>query len=111
MPGHRSHRQRMQGLQQQRCDPADEHRGISVNPADRPVLRKPALTWGVDQLAPRRALRPSDPLEDQPTQASPNQISGTFGSHPAILPRPGPAPSAAGVVAAPDSKQHPRMGP
>jgi hypothetical protein len=60
-----------------------------VYPADRTVLSEPALPGSVmDHPAARRALRPSYPLDDQPTQAAPNQISGRGGIHPPILPRP-----------------------
>ena len=60
-------------------------------PADRAVLSEPALPGGaVDHPAARWALRPSYPLEDQPTQAGPNQISGGGSVHPSIL-SPGPA--------------------
>src|SRR5262249_386400 len=93
MPGHRGHGQRMQGLQQQSRDPADEHRGIPVYPADRAVLGEPALARCVDQPPALWALRPSHPLDDYPTQAVPNQISGTQGVHPPTLPPPPPAPA------------------
>jgi hypothetical protein len=67
MPGHRGHGQRVQGLQQQSGDPADEHRGIPMYPADRAVLGKPALPCSVDQPAAFWALRPGYPLEDHLT--------------------------------------------
>ena len=59
-------------------------------PADRAVLGEPALPGGVvDHAAARWALRPGHPLEDQPAQAGPNQISGGGSVHPPIL-SPGP---------------------
>ena len=48
-----------------------------MHPADRAVLGEPALARSVDQPAALAALRPSHPLEDQPAQPAPNQISGT----------------------------------
>jgi hypothetical protein len=44
----------------------------------------------VDHPAARGALRPGYPLEDQPAQAGPDQISGGGSVHPPIL-SPGPA--------------------
>jgi len=62
-----------------------------VDPADRAVLREPALPGGVmDHPAARWGLRPGYPLDDRRTQAAPNQISGG-GGHPLILP-PDPSP-------------------
>lgn len=55
-------------------------------PADRAILGEPALPGGVvDHPAARWALRPGYPLEDQPTQAAPNQVNGGGGVHSPIL--------------------------
>ena len=43
MVGNTSHRQRMQRLQQQRTQAANEHRRVGVHSANHPVLRKPTL--------------------------------------------------------------------
>jgi hypothetical protein len=48
-----------------------------MDPADRPVLREPALPRSIDQPVALGALWPSHPLEYQPTQTAPYQISRT----------------------------------
>lgn len=61
-----------------------------MDPADRAVRGEPALAWGIYPSVTLQALRPSHPLEDHPTQAATNQISGSGGFHTPIL-RPPPA--------------------
>jgi len=56
-------------------------------PADRAVLGKPALARSVDQPAALWAVRPGHPLEDHPTEAITEQISGTGRFHLPIFPR------------------------
>src|SRR5262249_36988533 len=94
MPRHRGHGQRVQRLQQQGPDPADEHRRVPVHAADRAALREPALAARVDHLAARRALRPGHPLEDGPADPAADaadatfQVTRTLTAHLPIIPRP-----------------------
>ncbi len=81
VPGHRRHSQWVQRLQQQGPDPADEHRGVPVHAADRPVLSEHALAFGADQLAAFRTLRPGHPLEDRRADPGPNPIRGPLSCH------------------------------
>ena len=83
MPGHRSHRQRVQRLQQQRPDPADEHRRIRVHLPDRPARGEPALAG---QPPPRRVRRPGDPLDDRGTDTAPNPVGDIPAFHLVIIP-------------------------
>src|SRR5690348_8646425 len=65
----------MQGLEQQRPDPADKHGRVSVHAADRPVFGKPALARAqVDLPPPVAALRPGDPLEDGCADPGPEAV-------------------------------------
>src|ERR1039457_5465916 len=93
--GHRGHGQRMQRLEQQGADPADEHRRIPLYLADRTVLGEPALAPGLgDPASARRALRPRDALEDGRADPAAQPVSGPLVSHLLIitaLPSPSPA--------------------
>jgi hypothetical protein len=83
MPGHRGHGQRVQRLQQQRRDPAGEHRRIRVHPPDRPVRGEPALTG---QPPPRRVRRPGDPRDDRGTDTAANPAGDILAFHLVIIP-------------------------
>ena len=64
--GDGAHRGRVQGLQHQRAQPADEHRGVAVHARDRAVRREPARPRRpVDPLPLAIAVRSRDPLEDR----------------------------------------------
>ena len=49
--GDPGHRERMQGLEEERPHPSDEHRGISVDSPDRGSILEPAGLAGLEQLA------------------------------------------------------------
>src|SRR6185437_4723302 len=94
MSRHRGHGQRVQRLQQQRPDPADEHGRVPVHAADRAPFREPALAARVDHLAARRALRPGHPIEDggadpsaDAADATPT-ITSAMTAHSLIISRP-----------------------
>jgi hypothetical protein len=102
---HGGHGQRVQQLQQQGPDPANEHGRIPVNLADRPVLGEPALAGPVDLPPAGRARRSGDPLENGRANPRANPISSTQASHALIigghenrfaagLAAPGPVPAA-----------------
>ena len=66
MGRHRGHGQRVQRLQQQRADAADEHGRVAVHPADRPVRGEPPLAAGLVNHGPAVwPLGARHPLEDR----------------------------------------------
>lgn len=76
-----SHRQWVQGLQQQCTQAADEHRCVGVHPADRPVHREPARSRGVvDPVAVLRTLRAGDHCE-QPLPEAFSDRTEVGGAH------------------------------
>ena len=59
------HRQRMQRLEQQCSHPADEHRGVTVHPADRSVVVEPPRFVAVEELhGTLRCVRTDDQRTD-----------------------------------------------
>ncbi|MFC5042748.1 hypothetical protein [Ornithinimicrobium kibberense] len=63
------HGQRMQRLQQQRPDPADIHRGVALDPADRVVGREATGSRRQpDRLRTSLGVRPGDPVAQGPRQ-------------------------------------------
>ena len=69
------HRQRVQRLQEQRADAADEHRRVTVHGADGVVRAEPARALGVqDALAPLRPLVAGDAREDHRAHAPAHRL-------------------------------------
>ncbi len=67
MPGHGGHGQRMERLEQQGRQTADEHRGVPVHPPDGPLGAEPAGTGCAVNARPvARALRTRHAGEDLP---------------------------------------------
>jgi len=69
------HRQRVQRLEQQCPDPADEHRGVAVHPPDRTVLGEPPLPGrGMDPVTSPWPLLASDTAEQLLPHPTPNAL-------------------------------------
>ena len=82
--GDTGHRQRVQRLEQQRSEPADEHRCVGVDPSDRGIVVEPARLVGVEQFgAPCRRIGSDHPAAD--LFAHPR---AHVGGHWLIVPRP-----------------------
>ena len=78
------HRQRVEGLQEDRAEPADEHRGVAVHATDRRVVAEPAGLIGVEQFGMSLwCLGPDDAYPDMRSEPRPD-----VWSHCLIVPRP-----------------------
>ena len=64
----RDHGPRVQRLEQQREKTADEHRGVPVHAADRPVRREPARSRRVEPRPVGRSVGTRDPCEQRLAQ-------------------------------------------
>ena len=100
------HRQRVQRLEQQRPQPADEHRGVGVHATDRRVVGEPAGLVGVEQLGvadrgigtdhpgpdllaePRADIEQHWPIVPRPREYHPN-VPEEILPDPAAAPAPG----------------------
>jgi len=65
----RDHRERVQRLQQQRPEAADEHRGVAVHPPDGAVVREPARSRHAESLPVGRPIWPGHPGEERRADA------------------------------------------
>src|SRR5690606_32168040 len=71
------HRERMQRLQQQCAESADEHRRIAMHPTDRIGGSEAAGPWApVNALASGRALVAGDSSEDRGPEPGPDGLQG-----------------------------------
>jgi hypothetical protein len=81
--GDTGHGQRMQRLQQQRTQSADEHRGVGVHPANRTVFGEPSRPWGVMDAHPlRRTVGTGDHFEQAAAQCVPYRSQRALRRHP-----------------------------
>ena len=78
---HPEHRHRMQRLQQQGADAADEHRGVGMDPPDGVGFGEPAGTWAEPDLLVRIVeLRSGDPVPHGIGQALPGSCPAGRGA-------------------------------
>ena len=77
---HRDHRLRVQRLQQQRAQAADEHRGVPVHPPDRAVGAEPAWPRVGEERPVGRPVKTRDPGEKRLAQAALQRAR--LGAHP-----------------------------
>lgn len=104
MSFHGGHGQRVQGLEQERPQSADEHGRIAVDRANRPVRTEPARAGcSMDTGAVPRPCGPGDLGKDRAAQPLPQAEGGTRGRvHTASMrsqPQPQPQPRPAGRCA------------